>query len=141
METQTITLTPSEFMSGYLLGDYGKNHLVGEDRMTNLLRELAIDEVHDTPRQVKIKRPQLTLTIAPQAMSWAELLKITERQVQSALPVVDIVTYLIKHHFETTLVAPAPNAGPLLNLFDIMVERLLAMELSTQLNWDDGRVH
>jgi hypothetical protein len=141
MKTQMMTLTPSEFMSGYLLGDYGKNHLIGDDRVTELLRELAVEEVHNEAKPVRIRRPSITLTIAPAAISWAELLRISEHQVLSDIPVVDVMTYLIKHHFETTLVAPTQNAGPLLNLFDFMVERLLGLEKANQLKWDNGRVH
>lgn len=141
MSGNVISLTPSEFMVGYLLGDYGNNHLQDEDDATQLLKSSTFVQVYEGPEKVRIVRPDLKVTIKPSAGVWGELISISESRITQGIDAADVLTWLVTEYFEAALLDSRPQMAPLRLLFDFIVEHLVGFQKSVSLGWDTGRMH
>ena len=141
MKDREIVLTPSEFMSGYLLGDYGSNNLNGSDPLTTVLRETAPGTVGDGPRSIVITMPPIKMQIDKTASGWDEMLTMCEKQILKGMDLVEVFTYLVNHHFEQALMSREMRQAPQRLLFDFIASRLIHFERAVRFGWDDGRQH
>lgn len=141
MKERVITLTPSEFMIGYLVGHYGGNQLQGEDSTTQLVRSVASSQVSTFHGSIKLTQPTLRLAIDPIAREWADLIEQCEFEVRMGMDIVDIYKELIGRCFKEPLIDRRGGSKPLAMLFDFITEHLVNVDRSHRLGWDMGGLH